>query len=764
MKSPLYNSRIIDTYIKLVKNRYSYINVNELLSSAGMQPYEVADQGHWFTQEQIDSFYEKIVRLTGNENIAREAGRYAASPDALGVMRQYALCLVGPANAFELINKATSNFTKSSSYESRKISSNKVEIVVTPREGVTEKLFQCENRIGFFEAIVMMFDFGLPQVEHTECIFKGSTACRYTITWSKPRSLYLKRFQVAMTLLFILASLALIFTARWHLLELLLPLFVTIICIISYAVAKSEKTELKANLNNIKDSTDSLLEQINSNYNIALMTNEIGQALGAYTNREDILSQVNQIMEKRLDYDRGLIFIANPEKSRLVLHAGYGYSPEQRIMFDSISFQLDRPQSKGIFTISFREQQPFLINDLDEIVENLSPRSLYFAKKTGTQAFICCPIICEGSSIGVLAVDNVKTKRPLVQSDISLLMGIASVIGISLRNAELIESKIRQFNSVLQVLAASIDARDSLTSGHSEMVTEYAVGICSELGLSRDDCEVVRVAAYLHDYGKIGVPDAILKKPGPLTPEEFDTVKTHAAKSREILEQINFEGIYHKVPEIAGAHHEKVDGSGYPQGLKGRAIPRGARIIAVADYFEAITSKRHYREPMSIDEAMEIMRAESGKQLDKWIVEAFIRYHARTYAQIPGDTDVSAVAIDRRRAARVRKCVPVAFLLNGKSSVASSVDISMGGIFIASDEEVQQGSPVELSITVAPDSLPVKAVGRISWVNSWSALKKATLPVGFGVELLEYKESNEGNWQSFLSRYVLDENIQEGNC
>ena len=680
MKVPLYNSKIIDTYVKLIKSRYSYINVSELLSSAGMQTYEVADQGHWFTQEQVDRFYYKLVELSGNENIARETGRYAASPDALGVMRQFVLGFIGPANTFEIINKIMSNFTRSSSCRSKLIASNSVEIIVTPYEGVEEKPFQCENRLGLFEAIVLRFGLGLPQVEHTECIFKGGRSCRYILTWKKPGSSFLQRTGTGITLFFALVTLILVITARWSLLGQLFPLFVSITCLFAYAGAKNEKKELRASLDDIKDSTDSLLEQINSNYNMALMTNEIGQVLGAYTKREDILSHVNQIMEKRLDYDRGLIFIANPEKSRLVLNAGYGYSPEQRIMFDSISFHLDRPQSKGIFTISFREQRPFLVNDLDDIVENLSPRSLAFAKKTGTQSFICCPIICEGKSIGVLAVDNVKTKRPLVESDIRLLMGIASVIGISLRNAELIESKVRQFNSVLQVLAASIDARDSLTSGHSAMVTEYAVGICSELGLSRDECEMVRVAAYLHDYGKIGVPDAILKKPGPLTPEEFDIVKTHADKSREILAQINFEGIYQKVPEIAGAHHEKVDGSGYPQGLKGRAIPRGARIIAVADYFEAITAKRHYREPMSIDEAMKIMLEESGKQFDKWIVAAFIRYHAKTYPQISEEPDVSAVAIDRRRNARVRKCVPVSFLLNGKSSVASSVDISMGGI------------------------------------------------------------------------------------
>ena len=88
-EKPLYNSRIIDTYIKLIKRKYSYINVSELLDYAGMEPYQVADQGHWFTQSQINRFHERLTKLTGNEEIAREAGRYAASPDAIGVMRQY---------------------------------------------------------------------------------------------------------------------------------------------------------------------------------------------------------------------------------------------------------------------------------------------------------------------------------------------------------------------------------------------------------------------------------------------------------------------------------------------------------------------------------------------------------------------------------------------------------------------------------------------------------------------------------------------------
>src|SRR3989304_2993282 len=142
---PLYNSRIIDTYIKLIKTNYSYINVSELLHYAGMEPYQITDEGHWFTQEQVDLFYERLAKLTGNKNIAREAGRYAASPEAIGVMRQYVLGLVGPAKAYEIAGKYAHNFTKSAIYKSTKIGANKVEITVALHEGVSEKPFQCEK-------------------------------------------------------------------------------------------------------------------------------------------------------------------------------------------------------------------------------------------------------------------------------------------------------------------------------------------------------------------------------------------------------------------------------------------------------------------------------------------------------------------------------------------------------------------------------------------------------------------------------------------
>ncbi|UJS22368.1 MAG: HD-GYP domain-containing protein [Candidatus Brocadia sp.] len=643
---PLYNSRIIDTYIKLIKRKYNYIDVEEVLNYAGMESYQISDEGHWFTQEQIDRFYDRLVYLTGNNDIAREAGRFGASPDAIGVFRQILLSHVGPAKAYEIIGKAAANFTKSATYESKRINTNKVEIVVTPLDGVHEKPFQCKNRIGYFECVSAMFNCRMPKIEHPECIFEGGSVCRYIVSWEESSFAFWEKIRNYTTLLLSPSCMCSFLIYPKVAATAFLPITIFVILSLTLYSKIMEKRELDTAIDNLRDSPDKLLEQINMNYNNALMINEIGLAISKQMDIDSILMNVVQVLEKRLDYDRGVVLLTNRDKTKLQFHAGFGYTSEQVDLLRNTSFHLDNPKSKGVFVLSFREQRPFIVNNIDEIKDTLTPRSLEFAKALGVKSFICCPIIYEKESLGVLAVDNVRTKRPLIQSDANLLMGITPGIGISIHNSMLIEARERQFKSIMQTLAASIDARDTLTAGHSEKVTEYALGICNELGISKDYCEVVRVAALLHDYGKIGIEDSILKKKGKLNPYERLEIETHAEKTKKILEQIHFEGIFREVPHIAGSHHERIDGSGYPKGLKGDAIPLGARIIGVADFFEAITAKRHYRDPMPLDEAFQLLEEESRTRFDKSVVAAFVRYYRKTHNWDP--TPLSFTALSQR--------------------------------------------------------------------------------------------------------------------
>ncbi len=629
--TPLYNSRIVDFYIRLLKSKYSYVDIDEVLEYSGMKAHEIADQGHWFSQDQIDRFHAIVSQKTNNENISREAGRYAASPEAAGTLHQYVLGLIDPAKVYEHIGQQTARVTKSSIYESKRLGRNTIEIRVTPREGTREKPFQCENRIGFWEAIAELFHSRLVHIEHPQCMFKGDPICRYIISWETQRSAIWKSARNIALILLVAGCLAFGFIDPRMALTTFVPISVIIFIVLTLIAERIEKQEIKSILGNLQGSSNELLEQIEVNYNNSRLTNEIGESLATQTTVEGVLSEVIKLFQKRLNYDRGLIMLTNPERSRLIFRGGFGYSQDKLQILKRSAFHLERPDARGVFVACFKEQKPYLINDLSDIGHSLSPRSQAFAKEMGSQSFICCPIICESKSLGVLAVDNLRSKKPLVESDLSLLQGVAHVIGISLRNVELIDDRDRQMQSILLTLAASIDARDPLTAGHSAKVTEYALGIAKELNLSQEYCEVIRVAALLHDYGKIGVPDAILKKPGRLTREEYEIVKTHAMKSRQILEQIHFSDSLTKVPEIVGAHHEKVDGSGYPLGLRGDEIPLGARIIAVADVFEAITAKRHYRDPMPSDVAFLLLDKERGVHFENHIVDAFKAYYFKNF-------------------------------------------------------------------------------------------------------------------------------------
>ena len=176
--------------------------------------------------------------------------------------------------------------------------------------------------------------------------------------------------------------------------------------------------------------------------------------------------------------------------------------------------------------------------------------------------------------------------------------------------------------SIIETLALAIDAKDHSTHGHARRVQVYAVGIAKSLGINnREDLEALSTAALLHDIGKLAIPEYILSKPGKLTDSEFAKMKSHVEIGANILEPIHFP--YPVVP-IIRYHHERVNGSGYPFGLKGHEIPLGSKILAVADTFDALTAQRTYRTPLAIADAIALIRSEAGACFDPEVVNAFL--------------------------------------------------------------------------------------------------------------------------------------------
>ena len=216
-------------------------------------------------------------------------------------------------------------------------------------------------------------------------------------------------------------------------------------------------------------------------------------------------------------------------------------------------------------------------------------------------------------------------------AEIAALSASFNRMSVSIRDAfDRVQRAAREnrelFLSSIRALAEAIDAKDPYTRGHSERVARYATSIAEEMGLSPEDVDNVRIAALLHDVGKIGVDDRIIRKPTTLTEEEFAVMKTHPAKGAAIM------GAIPQLAEVIPGmkhHHEKWEGGGYPDGLRGDAIPMQARIVTVADTFDAMTTNRPYQRAMEIRYVVSRIRSFSGVRFDPKVVQAFLRAHAR---------------------------------------------------------------------------------------------------------------------------------------
>jgi putative two-component system response regulator len=192
--------------------------------------------------------------------------------------------------------------------------------------------------------------------------------------------------------------------------------------------------------------------------------------------------------------------------------------------------------------------------------------------------------------------------------------------------ARLQEREAQVLFAAIKALASAVDAKDRYTARHSRMVTRLALLLADEISLSSEERSVLELSAWMHDVGKIGVPDSILSKPGSLTQEEFAVMMVHPVKGGEIVGEIEELG---RVADVIRHHHERVDGGGYPDGLRGEAIPLASRIILIADAFEAMTADRSYRRGLGWETALQELREHSGTQFDANLVRAFIIMLAR---------------------------------------------------------------------------------------------------------------------------------------
>jgi len=297
--------------------------------------------------------------------------------------------------------------------------------------------------------------------------------------------------------------------------------------------------------------------------------------------------------------------------------------PARKFFFPKVSLGEDASMAsmmalsteKGLLGRVYGTREPLTVCDVgkDERFEGLP----YPVRR-----LLAVPLTVENTVIGAIVATDKLDGEEFYSTEIKLIQSIATDCAVAIKKALLYDEIHEMLFSTAEAFSLAMDAKDPYTYGHSKRVSDLSASVAKEMGLSSEAVSRIRLAALLHDIGKIGTPEVILGKVSGLDPEEMDRMKEHPYVGARMIENIR------RMKEIARwmcHHHEKFDGSGYPAGLKGDEIPLPSRIIALADFYDALTSERPYRKAMSRDEAVGIMKESVGTHFDPVVFEHFLR-------------------------------------------------------------------------------------------------------------------------------------------
>ena len=352
--------------------------------------------------------------------------------------------------------------------------------------------------------------------------------------------------------------------------------------------------------------------------NLALLLG-IGREITSSLKLDDVLDTIVERIANVLDVERCSILLLDEQSGELFIAAAKGLPQE---VIEKTRIKIGEEISGWIL----EHKEPVLVKDIEKdnnFAKNNEER--YY-----TGSFVSVALIFNDKAIGVINVNNKHSREAFCEDDLKIVKGIADQASIAIENARLYSNLQGVYLQVIATLTSVIEIKDHYTKRHSERVTKYAVSIAKTMGLPRSDVEVVEIACRLHDLGKIAVHEHILTKPGKLTKEEFEEIKLHPLKGVEILKPLTF---LNKIMKLVEQHHERYDGKGYPYGQKAKDIDLGARIMAVADSYDAMTTDRPYARALSNEEAIKELKQCSGSQFDPQIVDVFIEILNKAHKQ-----------------------------------------------------------------------------------------------------------------------------------
>ena len=353
------------------------------------------------------------------------------------------------------------------------------------------------------------------------------------------------------------------------------------------------------------------------------LLSQIDSTVRSASGLADLDADVLQMIQRALKCSACAVLLLDERRKELLFEFTNGkrHSPAEHIRLDA---------SSGIVGWVARNGKPLIINDTSKdrrFNKNIDQLGGYPSKSV-----MCVPLIVRGDTIGVLEVLDKLNGSDFTGEDLEALLAVGSIAGMAIDNTRLHRSVEEGYKSTIRALAAAVDAKDPYTCGHSRRVTEYALAAAKALSLREEELEVLEYGATLHDIGKIGIPDSILAKPGPLRAEERKIIHQHPLIGASIIEGIPF---LEETRRLIVHHHERYDGGGYPHGLQGEAIPVVTRLLTVADVFDTLTTNRSYRSALGNREAVDELLRCSGTQFCPVAVDAFIASFRRNNRKSP---------------------------------------------------------------------------------------------------------------------------------
>ncbi len=336
----------------------------------------------------------------------------------------------------------------------------------------------------------------------------------------------------------------------------------------------------------------------------------ISDTLSKVHRTEELYQKIVEIAGRLADAEKAFFMLGDTEKNAMALIAGVGIDEEHIGQFAT-------PVRGNIMGEVFMDGIPLVMKD----IERRGNAHLDFLPKDTKGAIIAIPFKIRNENFGVLAVVGKKDGDSFSEEDLFVLCLLSEKASLTVENLILYESVMMNLHATLRALVSTLEAKDPYTKSHSARVTAYAIKIAKRMNLGQEEIDSLAFAGYLHDIGKIGIRDDILLKPGKLLLQEYDIIQAHPVIGENIVKHL---GLLPKEKAVIRHHHERWDGNGYPDGLRGEQIPLLSRVLAVADVYDALTSDRPYREAMSREACVEILRKGRFTQFDGDIVDVLL--------------------------------------------------------------------------------------------------------------------------------------------